>query len=379
MTFGMFLRQGRTALAVCALALVTGSAKAAGGGDFGVPKPPDPPEGFDALRKPPIPVSFLAHDGGWIQFQYPPSARDRVAPLIAQADDQRAELAEYLAQTPLDGIELRVARGFEEMTTLAPQGAPPLPQATAASYPSLKLIVISLGPAGAGELVDLRDGMRREVARLGLVEAIAGRAMPAWFAEGFGRYFSHETEWSREWALYRASVRHAMHSASDLDAALVKGGSEAELASAESADFVGFLLTPERRPQFALAVERLRRGDDFDTAVASSYGTALSTLERRWRADRTRLTTLTTVSAAIGVPAVIFIGFAALRFLRRRRQRAIAGLLESKKVERTSTAPDDSGRVHIVLSRRDERNEIPVIAEPEIPKVEHEGEWHTLH
>ena len=47
----------------------------------------------DALKKPPLP-SFLAHDDhkGWIEFWYPPSARDRVAPLVSQADDLRAEL-----------------------------------------------------------------------------------------------------------------------------------------------------------------------------------------------------------------------------------------------------------------------------------------------
>src|SRR5262245_32040383 len=71
--------------------------------------------GFDRLRKPPIPVSFLSTDGGWIQFQYPPSARERVGPLIAEADDLRAELADILGQAPLDDIEVRIARGPEEM------------------------------------------------------------------------------------------------------------------------------------------------------------------------------------------------------------------------------------------------------------------------
>jgi len=281
MVLGMSFRRRGAALLVCAFALFGGSAEAAGGGDFGVPKPPEATEGFDALRKPPIPVSFLAHDGGWIQFQYPPSARDRVAPLIAQADDQRAELAEDLAQTPLDGIEVRVARGVEEMATLAPQGAPPASGAMSVSYPSLELVVISLGPNVAGEAVDLREGVRRELARLALVQAVAGHAIPAWLAEGFARYFTHETEWSREWALYRASVRHGMHASSELDGALAKGGSEGDLAASEAADFVGFLLKPERRPHFALAIERLRREDDFEMAVASSYGTALASLERQ--------------------------------------------------------------------------------------------------
>src|SRR6478672_10390243 len=107
-----FLRRCAAVVVASALALVAGGADAAGGGSFGGTKPPsaEVPEssgGFDALRKPDIPMIFLAHNGGWIQFQYPPSARDRVAPLTTQADDLRAELAENLGQSPLDGVEVR--------------------------------------------------------------------------------------------------------------------------------------------------------------------------------------------------------------------------------------------------------------------------------
>src|SRR4051794_19316148 len=186
------------AIALCA----TGSARAAGGGTFGgLPSTPPPPEAlapigtFEAPRRPPIPVSFLAHDGGWIQFLYPPSARDRTAPLIAQADDLRAKLAEHLGQTPLDGVEIRVARSAEEMAALAPQGAPPPPRAAAVAYSKLRLVVLSLGSAGSSDLAELQEGFRGELARLALAEAVSGRPIPAWFIEGFVRHFSGDGEW----------------------------------------------------------------------------------------------------------------------------------------------------------------------------------------
>jgi hypothetical protein len=79
---------GRCAAALVATVVALGPATslAAGGGAFGGTKPPavDAVEsGFDAMKKPPLP-SFLAHDDhkGWIEFWYPPSARDRVAPLV---------------------------------------------------------------------------------------------------------------------------------------------------------------------------------------------------------------------------------------------------------------------------------------------------------
>src|SRR5687767_14443268 len=154
---GMFFSR-RVALALAGVVTLTGAPLAtAGVSPFSLgtalPPPPDVETGtFDVPRKPPIPVSFLSHDGGWIEFQYPPSARDRVASVVAQADELRAELTEALGQTPLEGVEVRVARGTEEMSTLAPAGSTPDPEQTSIVYPQLRLIVLSLA---ASDPVDL--------------------------------------------------------------------------------------------------------------------------------------------------------------------------------------------------------------------------------
>jgi hypothetical protein len=379
-----FFRRCAAVLGASIVTLAPAASFASGGGSFGGTKAPaaeTSESGFDTLRKPAIP-SFLSHDDhkGWVEFWYPPSARDRVAPLTSQATDElRAELAEDLGQTPLEGIEVRVARVLEEMGNLAPASSPPLPQATSVAYPKLKLIVLSLGSAASTEPVELRDGFRRELARIALAEAIGTQTVPAWFAEGFVQHFSSAGEWSRGWVLYKTSFRRGMLPTSELDAMLEKGGSEAELATAEAADFIGFLLRPEKRTLFAVAIERIRQGEALEGAIASAYrGTDISVFERRWLEDRKRWTTLVTLSLTIGLPATLAAAWVGLRALRRRRRRVAAGQLDERRADRAG-APPDKGRVHIVLSRRDDRLEPPVIAEAEIPKVEHEGEWHTLH
>ncbi|HKQ70292.1 MAG TPA: hypothetical protein VJT73_13175, partial [Polyangiaceae bacterium] len=272
-------------------------ASAAGG--LGAPPPPPPdapggfdvPSGFDALRKPPIPVSFLSHEAGWVQFQYPPSARDRVSLIVSQADDLRAELAEALAQSPLDGVEVRVARGPEEMSTLAPRSMPPPAAATGVGYVKLKLLILSLSGLSPSEPAELASAFRRELAKLALGEALSGRALPAFFIEGFALHFSREREWSREWQLYRSTIRQKRHAVSELDQALERGGADAALASAEAGDFVESLLKPERHAKFAATIERIRQGDEFESAVASGYGSPLPVLEREWRKAVSRRTT----------------------------------------------------------------------------------------
>ena len=81
-------------------------------------------------------------------------------------------------------------------------------------------------------------------------------------------------------------------------------------------------------------------------------------------------------SVAVGLAAALLSGGAAVRALRRRKARAEERRLQGAGGPAVSS---DRARVHIVFSRRDERIEPPMVPEAEIPKVEHEGEWHTLH
>jgi hypothetical protein len=368
------------ALALAGVVTLTAAARvSAGVSPFSLgTAPPPPPEAetgsFDVPRKPPIPVSFLSHEGGWIEFQYPPSARDRVGSIVAQADELRAELTEALGQTPLEGVEVRVARGTEEMSTLAPSGSPPDPQQTSIVYPQLRLIVLSLGGGDSGELV---SAFRLELARLALWEAVGGRGLPRWFSEGFAARFSRDGEWAREWQLYRAALRRHTHTTAELDRALEKGGALKALATAEATDFLTFLLQPEKTAKFASAVERLRQGDEVGSALGAGYTSDIAMLERDWRNELGRRATLTSILGGVGVPALALLSFVLVRAARRRR----AAALRAKGQKRARGKPSLEGpRVHIVLSRREERVETPMLApEAEIPKVEHEGQWHTLH
>jgi len=329
--------------------------------------------GFDRLRKPPIPVSFLSTDGGWIQFQYPPSARERVGPLIAEADELRAELADILGQAPLDDIEVRIARGPEEMATLAPWGAPFQPS-SGISYPRLRLMVLSLN-SGA-EPNELGVAFQRELARMALNHAVAGHVLPPWLVEGFATHFSRDATWSRSLRLYRLVVRRRTDTTAELDALLDATRIEpSKVAIAESADLVGFLIGPDKRSRFAVAVAELRRGEGIEAAVRVGYGSNLALLERKWGSDLGRRATLATLYAFAGLAGALLIGGALVRLLRRRRLR----LGRRGANDGRPAVSSDRARVHIVFSRRDERVDPPIVPEAEIPKVEHEGEWHTLH
>src|SRR5688572_22744766 len=50
------------------------------------------------VRMPDVASGFGTYDGGWIRFTFHPSARERIEPLIVEADRVRQELAERLGQ-----------------------------------------------------------------------------------------------------------------------------------------------------------------------------------------------------------------------------------------------------------------------------------------
>jgi hypothetical protein len=243
------------------------------------------------------------------------------------------------------------------------------------SYPKLRLMVLSLGATG-GEPADLGLSFRRELARMALAGAVGGHATPAWLAEGFAAHFSHDGSWSRALRLYRLVVQRRPNTTVELDAMLGEPHEDQmPIATAESADLVGYLLRPERRIRFAGLVAELRRSEGIEPAVRAGYGSNLALLERKWASDLGRRATLATLYAFVGLAVTLLSAGAIARLVRRRRARMTVQPSDSGQPAVSS----DRTRVHIVFSRRDDRVEPPMLPEAEIPKVEHEGEWHTLH
>ena len=288
------------------------------------------------VRKPAVPASFLSHDGGWITFQYPPSARDRVGPLIAHADDLRAELAVTLGRPLLDGVEVRIARGPDELATLAPEAASPQSGATYACYPTVKLAVLSLGNPGA-EPADLDESFRHELAHLALFEAAAGDPS-RWLSEGFATNVAHQDNWSRGFALFTATLRRHFLSLSEVEKNVATSTPLAKLARAQAAEFVDFLTQDDVKWRFALLVEKLGHGDAFDDALLGAYGASAANLESRFRSEVSRRETFLTIAVGLGLPGFLAVLVFAVRVARRRSRS-----LRSRRAEETNRAATESG------------------------------------
>jgi hypothetical protein len=137
----------------------------------------------DAPKLPPLPQGFNTHEGGWIKISYFASLRERVQPLITQADDARAELTSRLGYPVLDNVTVYIARTPGEMATLAPEGAPFPKYAAGVAYPQLGLVLLTIQSLHPNSRHDLVEIFRHELAHLSLYRAVRGRSVPRWFNE----------------------------------------------------------------------------------------------------------------------------------------------------------------------------------------------------
>jgi hypothetical protein len=171
---------------------------------------------------------------------------------------------------------------------------------------------------------------------------------------------------------------------------------QASIAYAQAADVVRFLVRREEQHRFRGLVSRLRDGETMDSALLNSYGEDAAALEFEWREEVAKRYTFWPVLFS---GTLIWAGTMGLFVMgwRKKRRKAAATLARWEREEaaedevrrRLAMRPDSGAapRVHIVLARSSNDEAPPTvppaamhrIPEVEVPKVEHDGQWHTLH
>ena len=345
------------------------------------------------LKRPPRPSgynTFEAHD--WISFSYPPEVRQQVEPLIAEAARARSELSALLGQPVLANVDVRVARTPGEMADLAPPSFPFPKYAAGVAYSQIGLVLLTIHPLHANSNHDLLEIFKHELAHVALHDAVAGAPVPRWFNEGFAVFASGEGSVKRLQTLWSATLADDFQSLRDLERGFPANAVDASVAYAQAADVVRFLLRQQDRERFASMIGRMRNrpgtpGQSFEVALRDAYGTDLSNLEYEWREDVAKRYTFWPVlfSGTVVWGGMIGLFVFAWRRRRKRTQETLDRWAQEEAREdeqRRRAEVAEAPRVHIVLGRGSTpppeaiRQSRP---DGDVPKVEHDGRWHTLH
>lgn len=315
--------------------------------------------GTASAAPPPPPSEYLEHDSDGFFVAYHPGTRERVRGLLPQLTQIREELRSAVGTEVLTEVHIRVVALPLELGRVAPD-APPL-EAGGAVMANESLVIVS-GDGSPGR-EGLERSLRHQLAHLALVEATGGAEVPAWFEEGFAIQFAREDRVARLQSIELAVLTGAPPSLASL------GESAAPDQRAFAADFARFAaLEPERVPAL---LSGLRGGLPFDRALESAFGERAGSIDRSWREDLSRRYAFFPV-ALLGL--FMWLAVAVIGRLRRRRAVAAAGERASvrpRRLRARTLRPREVTAIEVGAPARREG--------PTVPKVEHDGDWHTLH
>jgi hypothetical protein len=342
---------------------------------------------------PPLPTGYLEHNEAGVTFAYHPSAHERVRASISTVLRTRAAMSEELGREVLPKLDIRVAAVPEEMRSLGPTEDVPS-YAPALVFSKERLIVTSLGSPRSLEPTDLATTLRHALGHAALDEAADHKPVPLWLHEGYAVHVAGDAAAMRAEALVVATLKKRLIPLAALEASFPPDAPETSLAYAEAADLVRFLIDKPRRASFAAAIEHVRAGEPFERALSTAYEADLATIEQSWRKDLGRRHGFLPVFlVGIGVWALAAIVIFMRRMAERRRVRPaepsrrplrVQPAEPAPAVEPLRPAPETRERAPLsappsgIAAEREGMGQ-PMVPETEVPKVEVDGDWHTLH
>ncbi len=317
------------------------------------------------------PTGYATEQAGPVTWTFPVAERKRVIPLVASVEKHWDELAADFGVVIDDRLTIRVARNPREMRALSPIGYPPPDYATGVAYPRWGVILITMSAPDTWHPPELEVVLVHELSHVALHRAVEGQDVPRWFSEGIAIHQSEVRLLPRMESLLRAAAQRSMLRLSELSDRFPKRPHEVNIAYAQSADIVGFLRrTPNDERRFHRLIQSMRNGETFDTALSTAYGWTSIGLEREWRESlrtRYRIVPALLGGTTIWVLAAILV-VVAYRRRRRYHHLKLEEMGQREELEAASTFPPPPPNA-----------ETDVVSDAGVPRIEHDGESHTLH
>jgi len=252
---------------------------------------------------------------------------------IAVAEKRRSKiLDDFGASALMPRVEVRFARNTEEMRSKCPR--PPPRWANAVAFWPDNVIVISL-TSSQHRPVSLETVFRHELAHIALKWAVKGQRVPRWFSEGLSIWASEELPMDRMKVLWPAAASGQFLPLSRLDRSYPQHEFEVNLAYAQSADLVRYLVVHDGEERLPDLLARVREGESFYDAMEATWGRSVRALEQQWHRDaERRYSAIPSITAGLTF-WTIAAGLAIAGYVRRRRdiRRRIAAMPDDTEVE----------------------------------------------
>lgn len=232
--------------------------------------PPAVPEGWDTVS------------GTWLEVH----GRPEEGALLLDLARQGSAAVDRLAQTlgvPVGGtIHVYLTPTQHAFETLQP-GRPPV-YADATAWPTHGAIFLRRPRIRAPEANPLQQVLEHELIHVLLGRAFAPAQPPHWLQEGAAQFYSGEYDPTTAQRLARGwAGQGELIGLAELSRGFPSDPARADLAYAQSADFVAFLLATYGEAAFPALLDAVREGLPLERAVRVATGEELADVDEAWR------------------------------------------------------------------------------------------------
>jgi Peptidase MA superfamily len=330
-----------------------------------------------------LPPGYATEREGNVRWTYPLAAADEVTALRAYHRLAWRRVLNELGAPSGGELDIRVAINPEQMQALAPPRVLVPGYADGIAFPKSGLVLLTLTSPETFFRPDMNRVLTHELSHVALERAVKGAELPRWFSEGVAVHQAGESSLTRIQTLWNATLRGKLLTLNELSKAFPNSHNQIDLAYAQSADFVGFMLNGrEEREHFQALLRELANGRPFAEAVQATYRVPLSYLEREWRSSLQRhygrwpalFMGLTFVWALGALLLVVAYVRSRMRHRATLRRWAIeeAPILSAPPPVPQATGASSSSVDEFFDNRRTQ-------SDSGVPTVVHDGQHHTLH
>ncbi len=227
-------------------------------------------------------------------------------------------------------IEVRVALDESTFRSMLPPSANVPAWAAGVAFPKLKLAVLRISPSDN----KARGILRHELSHVA-VGILTGDQIPHWFLEGLATIRAGDA-WERKGpSLVQAALSEGLFSFDHLAETFPTRPADAELAYAQSADFVQFLVDRSGEASVPQALREVVNGASFDVAMMRVYGATPRVLENEWRRSLARWEILVRFMTGRDLlwTAITFLFLIAAWRMRQRRQAHLRYMEQEEHLE----------------------------------------------
>lgn len=220
-------------------------------------------------------------------------------------------------------IHIYIAPSQEEFFTLQPGNAPQWADGTA--YPHRGLIFLRAPHVRSGSSSPLEQVLDHELAHILLGRAFGARPVPRWLQEGTAQLVAREYTSALTDRIGAGMFGDDLLTLEELTRGFPDDPLRAQLAYAQSADFVAFLTNRYGPETLHGIIHEMVAGAPFAAAVRATTGVSIDTIDTQWRqrlesSSMLWLRPLVSDTMILSLAGFGFLGLGALALRRRRQQ-----------------------------------------------------------